>query len=246
MKLHTGCDMNEIECISMSVHYKVYNNEAKSIRRKILNVSTGGIISRESNGSAVVKALDEIDLLFKEGDRIGLVGHNGAGKTTLLRVLAGIYKPTGGSIRINGNVSTLFGLGGGLDQDLSGYENINRMCAISGIKTSNWSRIKKDVEEFTELGEFLKMPVRTYSAGMGVRLMFAVATSTNPEILLIDEVFGVGDVNFQEKAKSRMENLLKNAGIVVLSTHADDVITKYCNEKLTLEHGSIVSRTRIG
>ncbi|WP_245293597.1 ABC transporter ATP-binding protein [Pseudochrobactrum sp. B5] len=211
-----------------------------SLRNTLVAAGTGGIISRGTSNIITVKALDDISFTLNDGDRVGLIGHNGAGKSTLLRTLGGIYAPTAGSVCVEGRISTIFELGAGLDAELSGYENIIRMAMFLGATKSRARSFIPDIEEFTELGNFLAAPVHTYSAGMLTRLTFAISTAIQPEILLIDEVLGAGDASFQEKAKARMENVIKSASIFVLASHSTEMIKLYCNRTLQFEHGKLV------
>jgi ABC-type polysaccharide/polyol phosphate transport system ATPase subunit len=225
---------------NVGVAYPIYNAASKSLRRQLVSISTGGRVSSEGH-VATVQALDGINLDLKDGDRIGLVGHNGSGKTTLLRTMAGIFRPTRGRLRVEGRVSTVFGLGAGMDSELTGYENITRMAMLLGARREEAEAAIPGIEEFSELGQFLAMPVRTYSAGMTTRLLFGVATAVHPEILLVDEVLGAGDEGFQEKARQRMSEFVAKASIFVLASHAPDLMKQFCTRMIRLEHGKIVS-----
>ncbi|MFY0736506.1 ABC transporter ATP-binding protein [Aurantimonas sp. NFXS3] len=237
--------MAKISLQDVSIEYPIYNAGSLSLRHQILAVSTGGRISREDRRIVTVKALAGINLEIRKGDRIGLVGHNGSGKSTLLRTLAGIYTPTRGHITINGRVSTVFGLGAGMDTELTGYENIVRMGMMLGAtRAESKSRIP-DIEEFSELGDFLAMPVRTYSDGMKTRLSFGVATAAQPEILLVDEVLGAGDAEFQQRAQSRMVRFVERSSIFVLASHSTELLKKYCTQIIHLEHGQVVSQEAV-
>lgn len=187
----------------------------------------------------MVTALQNVSFELKDGDAIGLTGHNGAGKTTLLRAMAGIYTPTSGRITRIGRLATVFEIGAGIDRELSGYSNILRMGVMLGMEISEIEEKIPDIEEFTELGDFLQLPVRTYSTGMTMRLMFAVATSIRPEILLVDEMFGTGDAVFQKKAHARMKSLISSAKIFVFATHSPQLLQDYCNRLFVLEHGTL-------
>lgn len=229
-----------IEVQNATVEYPLYQGNSMSLRNTLVSAGTGGIISRGTSNIVTVKALDNISFTLNDGDRVGLIGHNGAGKSTLLRTLGGIYAPTAGNVRVEGRISTIFELGAGLDTELSGYENIIRMGMFLGATKSRARSFIPDIEEFTELGNFLAAPVHTYSAGMLTRLTFAISTAIQPEILLIDEVLGAGDASFQEKAKARMENVIKSARIFVLASHSTEMINLYCNRTLQFEHGRLV------
>ncbi|MCO6187960.1 ABC transporter ATP-binding protein [Rhizobium sp. L1K21] len=236
--------MSKIELKNATVEYPIYHADSMSLRNKIVSIGTGGTISRGVKNIVTVKALDDVSFTLEEGDRVGLIGHNGSGKSTLLRTLAGIYTPTGGSVTVDGKISTIFDLNAGLDTELSGYENIVRMAMFLGASGKKARAMIPEIEDFAELGDFLSMPVRTYSAGMLTRLAFAVATAVEPEILLIDEVIGAGDQRFQERAKERLINVVKSAKIMVLASHSDIMIELYCNRALTFEHGKLIKDER--
>jgi ABC-type polysaccharide/polyol phosphate transport system ATPase subunit len=224
----------------VGVAYPIYNAASQSLRNQIVSISTGGRVSAAKGHVATVQALEDINLDLNDGDRIGLVGHNGSGKTTLLRTMAGIFRPTRGSIRVEGRVSTVFGLGAGMDLELTGYENIIRMAMLLGATLVEARESISAIEEFTDLGQFLAMPVRTYSAGMMTRLLFGVATAVHPEILLIDEILGAGDAAFQDKARTRLSEFVNKASIFVLASHAPDLLRQFCTRLITLEHGRVV------
>jgi ABC-type polysaccharide/polyol phosphate transport system ATPase subunit len=224
---------------NVTVKYPIYNAKSMSIRSKLIDIGTGGYLSQASNDLVTVTALKEANFEFKDGDAIGLVGHNGAGKTTLLRCMAGIYAPIEGSVVTSGRIATIIELGSGLDLELSGYENIFRMGMLLNASRKELELAVPDIEEFTELGDFLNMPVSTYSSGMLMRLMFAVSTAVKPEILLVDEMFGTGDASFQKKAEHRMMELISASKIFVFASHSNDLIKKYCNRVFKLEHGTM-------
>jgi ABC-type polysaccharide/polyol phosphate transport system ATPase subunit len=223
----------------VTVQYPVYDLRAKSLRSQLVHISTGGRIEQSAGGVQLVTAVSEASFTLNDGDTVGLVGHNGAGKSTLLRTMAGVYHPASGVIRRQGRIATVFELGAGMDRELSGYENIVRMSLLLGIGQADIRAHMADIEDFTQLGEFLDLPVRTYSAGMATRLMFAVATSTRPDILLLDEIFGAGDAEFQERAAQRMETLISSVGIFVFASHDMSALKRYCRRFLHLEHGML-------
>ncbi len=210
-----------------------------SLRNQLLRISTGGLIEKEAGQYVTVTALKDVSFKLAVGDAVGLVGHNGAGKSTLLRTIAGIYHPEQGQVTSKGKVATVLEIGAGLEPELTGYENIINLGMMMGLSVSDCKRITPEIEEFTGLGDFLSLPVRTYSSGMTMRLMFAVATSVTPEILLIDEMFSTGDAEFQEKSQQRIKKLIANSKIFVFASHSPKLIKKYCNRIFQLEHGSL-------
>jgi len=231
--------MAQLRFDNVTVQYPVYGVRARSLRSHLVRISTGGRIERESSGVQIVTAVRDATFSLADGDRVGLVGHNGAGKSTLLRVMAGVYRPAAGQVLRAGRIATVFELGAGMDRELSGYENIVRMSLLLGLDLGQIRARMSDIETFTQLGQFLTLPVRTYSSGMATRLMFAVATSTRPDILLLDEIFGAGDAEFQEQAAQRMEALISSVGIFVFASHDIQTLKKYCRRFLRLEHGQV-------
>jgi lipopolysaccharide transport system ATP-binding protein len=228
----------------VSVRYPVYSARSKSLRNQLVRLSTGGLIERDAGNVEVVTALRDVSFELKDGDAVGLIGHNGAGKSTLLRTMAGVYQPTCGSIVREGRVATMLELGAGLDAELSGEENIVRMGLLMGMSLDEIARKTEAIIQFTQLGEFIRMPVRTYSSGMATRLMFAVATSTEPDILLVDEMFATGDAEFRTRAAERMESLMRSVGIMVFASHDMGLVERYCNRIFVLEHGTVTERER--
>ncbi len=185
------------------------------------------------------RALNNVSLDIKSQDRIGLLGRNGAGKSTLLRVMAKVYRPNSGSVLVNGKIASLFDVCLGMDAEATGYENIINLAIMRGFSKKMASSIVADVEEFTELGKFLSAPVRTYSSGMSMKLAFAVATAVAPEIILIDEVIGVGDAHFMKKANARIMSMIDRTQIVVLTSHSTDIIRQFCNKTIVLDKGEV-------
>lgn len=231
--------MAQIDLREVYVEFPIYNVNARSFKKQFIRLATGGSVMEDANKHVVVKALNNFSVTFKHGDRIGLVGHNGAGKSTLLKLLAGIYEPTQGDMSIQGHVSALLDIMHGIEGEFTGYENIMLRGTLLGLTRAEVKEKIKEIAEFTELGDYLAMPTRTYSSGMMMRLAFAVSAAINPEILLIDEVFGVGDKNFIEKAKQKMTSLLDKSSIVIMANHSDETIKKFCNKILHLEGGTI-------
>jgi ABC-type polysaccharide/polyol phosphate transport system, ATPase component len=186
-----------------------------------------------------VQALRDISLELEAGDRLAVVGRNGSGKTTLLRVIAGIYRPTSGTIDVRGKISTLFAMGMGMRPQSSGYRNIVLQAMIAGLSKKEAVGIIEDVKEFTELGDFLNLPVNSYSQGMAMRLKFAVSTAISPDILVMDEWVGAGDAEFRSKATDRMNKVFSDSGIAILASHSNALLKETCNKAIWLESGQL-------
>jgi ABC-type polysaccharide/polyol phosphate transport system ATPase subunit len=231
--------MASIRVNDVSVSFPVYSSGSRSLKNAVIAASTGGRIGQDE-GHVVVEALTNISLEIGHGDRVALMGHNGAGKTTLLRVLAGIFEPVTGAVLVDGRVTPLFDIQLGIDPESTGYENMILRGLYLGLSRADVLARVDSVAEFTELGEFLKFPVRTYSAGMQTRLAFAMATSIEPEILLLDEGIGAGDAAFVEKAARRLDSFIERAGILVLASHAPNLVRRLCNKAVVMEHGRVV------
>jgi len=225
---------------SVTLEYPIFDAD-RSFRTTLLRGSVGGRIGRSERAErrTVVRALSNLSLDICRGDRVGLLGPNGAGKSTLLRTLAGSYAPTSGELHVHGRISTLLGLGVGIDPDETGYENIVTGCLLLGLNGNQIDRVAADVIEFCELGPYIYMPVRTYSSGMLVRLAFGIATSVQPDILLIDEVLGVGDAKFAAKAEARVTRLMSSASALVLASHGNELLRRFCNKGLVLVAGTM-------
>jgi len=184
-----------------------------------------------------VRALQNVSLKLGHGDRLGILGHNGAGKSTLLRVMAGVYVPTTGRVIIDGSVSPLFNSSPGLDIDDTGYENILTCGMLLGMTREEVTRKTPEIAAFTELGDYLNLPVRAYSTGMVTRLGFAIATAIDPEILLLDEGLAAGDARFAEHANRRIDALVERSSILVLASHSEALIRARCNRAMLLDGG---------
>lgn len=222
-----------------SVEIPIFNAQARSLKNRLIKVATGGELGADAQGRVVVKALHNLSFELKDGDRVALLGHNGAGKTTLLRMLSGVYQPTSGEAIIQGEVGSLIDLSLGIDNEASGRENIFVRGALLGLKRQQIQDKISEIIEFSELGDFIDMPVRTYSSGMHLRLAFAVSTIVRPEILLMDEWLSVGDENFKHKAEARLSNLVAATKILVIATHSRALAETTCNRAIWLEHGQI-------
>ena len=212
----------------------------RSLQNRLLQGGTGGRIGHYADSKrACVRALENVTLTFEHGDRVGLIGHNGAGKTTLLRVLAGAYEPTRGHVARNGRTSALFNISRGIDAESTGYENILMRGLFMGLRAGQVRERMDEIAEFTELDHYLSMPVYTYSSGMRLRLAFAICTSFDTEILLMDEWLSVGDKTFVSKAKKRLDRLVERAGVLVLASHNVALMKRICNKGVVLESGRV-------
>jgi ABC-type polysaccharide/polyol phosphate transport system ATPase subunit len=221
----------------VSVEFPIYNSMGRSLRHTLFR-SVGGQVAAH-NEVVTVKALSGITLDLKPGDRLGIIGHNGAGKTTLLRVFAGAYWPTTGTIESGGTRTALTDIGMGLDGELTGYENIVNKLVLMGLNFAEAKSRIPEIEEFSELGEYLGLPMRTYSTGMYLRLAFAVSTTLVPDILILDEMIGAGDARFIEKAKQRTDEFLNKTKIMLISSHDLALLKRYCNKVLWLDGGKV-------
>jgi ABC-type polysaccharide/polyol phosphate transport system ATPase subunit len=232
--------MASIDLVNVSVEFPVYTSVGRSIRAEMLRRIGGRIQEGYERGRLVVRALRNINLSLRPGHRLGLIGANGAGKSTLLRLLSGVYEPPIGSIKVSGNVSSMLDVMLGIDLELNGYDNIILRGVLLGMSITEVRAMTPEIAEFSELGEFLQLPVRTYSAGMMLRLAFAISTATRPDIVLLDEVIGVGDQAFAAKAKARLQEMVDNASILVLASHDYSVLSRFCNQIAVLQAGEIV------
>lgn len=234
--------MASITLQNVQVDIVMFDATSRSLKNKVLAAATGGQIRpREGRGKLTVRAIDDLTLDLPHGTRLGLVGHNGAGKSTLLRVLAGIYEPTGGSLRVEGGTAALFDIGFGMDPDASGWDNIILRGMLIGYSRKEIEARQTEIGEATGLGEFLNMPIRTYSAGMSTRLAFAISTSISPEVLLIDEGIGAGDAAFLEQAERRLNEFIGQAGMLIMASHSEELLRKWCTTGLWMEHGKMRS-----
>jgi ABC-type polysaccharide/polyol phosphate transport system ATPase subunit len=228
-----------IRAEGLTVDLPIYNVTARSLRREVFDLAVGGKLMRKGKDQVMVRALTNVNFDVGNGERVGVVGHNGAGKTTLLRVVAGVYAPTKGRVAIDGSVSALFGAGIGLDPEATGIENIRLLGAFHGLTKKGTDAITPDIVDFCELGAFIDLPVKTYSAGMITRLSFAVATSFEPDVLVLDEWLGAGDASFVNKAQARVESFVSRARVVLLASHSDTIISRFCTRVLWLEHSKV-------
>ncbi len=232
--------MAEIKLENVSVEIPVFNSQGRSLKKAIMGMATGGKIGLTESGKTVVKSLENINLVVSNHERIGLLGHNGAGKSTLLRVLGKVYAPTSGKAFIHGSIGSLIDISLGIDTEATGLENIFLRGALLGIPKKRIIDELPQIIDFSELGDFINMPVRTYSTGMHMRLAFAVSTIIRPEILLMDEWLSVGDQGFQKKAEARLTEIVNQSNILVIASHSRELIEKCCTRAVWLEHGKIV------
>ena len=232
--------MSSIEVSHAHLDYPLVGIGHRSLKTRLLGAAIGGRIS-SVDAVPVVKALQDITFALKAGDRLGLVGHNGAGKSTLLKVLAGIYQPTSGAVKARGRIVSTLNISLGMEPEATGFENIIIRGLLMGMKRSEINKKLEEIAAFTELGDYLNMPVRIYSSGMIARLAFATVTAMNSDILLMDEVIGTGDAAFMDKAEKRLNEFMNRNKIIVLASHSDHVIKKFCNKAVLLEHGQIIS-----
>ncbi|HET6306509.1 MAG TPA: ABC transporter ATP-binding protein [Rhodopila sp.] len=229
-----------IEVDNLSVLFPLYHGSARSLKKMVVAAASGRL-GKDQQQRIVVRALSDINLRLGSGDRLGLVGTNGAGKTTLLRVLAGIYEPVLGRLRVQGSLNALLDPNLGMNMELTGRENILLRGLYNGLPRSALPRLEEDVAEFAQLADFIDLPVRIYSAGMVVRLGFALATAIKPQILLMDEWFLAGDAVFLDKARHRLEEMVRGAEILVLSSHQADIVRTWCSRVLWLDQGKVVA-----
>jgi lipopolysaccharide transport system ATP-binding protein len=227
--------MAQIELDRVSLTFNIRQNSKVTFKEFVVQ----RLGRRAAAQRMQVKALQNVSLSIQEGQRVGIIGHNGAGKSTLLRLLAGIYPPTGGQRLVEGRISSLFDITLGFESEASGWENIGYRSYLQGETPHTIKDKIQPIADFSELGDFLKLPVRYYSAGMSVRLAFSIATAIEPEILLVDEVLSVGDLAFQDKARRRMYDMMSKAKIIVMVSHDLASIEKFCNRVVWMEHGAV-------
>lgn len=231
----------ELTLDNVSVSFPIYHGGSRSLKKNILFSGSGGHLANDASHRVVVDALRNISTEIRAGDRVALVGSNGAGKTTLLRVMAGIYEPAVGTVTSCGRISPMFDIGLGIDPEISGYENIRMRGLILGMTPQQIEAQMQDIIDFTELGNFLEIPLRTYSSGMLTRLTFAVATCFAPEILLMDEWIMAGDAAFMARARHRIDGFISKASILVLASHNVDTCRQFCDKALWMDQGKIIA-----
>lgn len=227
------------------VEFPIYNARGRSLRSNLFR-RVGGQLAADDRDVVSVQALRDVSLALRPGDRLGIVGHNGAGKSTLLRVFSGAYEPSRGTAEIVGTVSSLLDMTMGMDPELTGIENIVLRGVLIGLSMEESRALAPEIAEFSELGDYLNLPLRTYSTGMRLRLAFAVSTSRHRDILLLDELIGVGDASFAAKARRRVQQMMDGASILALASHAPGVIKQYCNRAILLRDGTVVADGDVG
>ncbi len=240
--------MASVEVSGLSIDFPIYHGSSRSLKRSLFAAASGALgggrtasrLGEDRQHRVVVQALRDVSFSLRSGDRLGLVGHNGAGKTTLLRALAGIYEPVVGQVRIAGRLGVLLDTNLGMNTDLTGRENIMLRGLYFGLSKPEIARLEEDVREFANLAEFMDLPLRFYSSGMVVRLAFAMATSIRPQVLLMDEWFLAGDADFMVRAQARLEEMVRGAEILVLSSHVAVVMQKWCDRVIWMDQGRIV------
>lgn len=227
--------MAYIRLKDVSISYPIFNAHSRSLRTALFSRLGGKIVSH--NQTVVIEAIKNLNLNLEDGERIALLGHNGAGKTTLLRALAGVYVPQSGHIESKGLITSFTDITLGMDTEANGWDNIIFRCAFMGLSYAQARELSPSIAEFSELGEFLDMPVRTYSAGMFVRLAFAISTSIKPDIVIMDEMITAGDAQFISKARKRIESLLGEASIFVIASHDLQITQQFCKNAIWLDKG---------
>lgn len=222
-----------IEVSDVTMRFRLNNDKILSLKEFVTTALRGKLQYNDFT------ALEHVSFEVKKGETLGLIGRNGAGKSTMLKVISGILKPTEGSVTCRGNVVPMLELGSGFDFDLTGRENIFLNGAILGYSKEFLHEKYDEIVEFSELGQFIEVPIRNYSSGMLARLAFSIATVVNPEILIVDEILSVGDAAFQEKSKKRMLELMGGGTTVLFVSHSLEQIREMCNRVVWLEHGNV-------
>jgi ABC-2 type transport system ATP-binding protein len=229
-----------IDIEDAAVDFPIFDAKTRSLKKAVLG-RAGGRIGTDSK-VPIIEALRNINIALRQGDRVALVGHNGAGKSTLLRLMAGIYEPTRGRARVTGKVAPVFDLAVGMDPEISGLENIIIRGLFLGMTRKQMEKRIDEITDFTELGDYIQMPLRTYSTGMRVRLALGVVTSIDPEILLLDEGIGAVDAAFLDKARTRLVDLVKRSGLLVFASHSDEFLMELCDTAIWMDEGHVKMR----
>ena len=230
--------MSSVIAQNINISFPLRSSSYFSLRASILKNTFGGRISGH-HSTLQINALKDVSFNLKDGDRAGLIGHNGAGKSTLLRTLAGVYSPASGSLNIEGVITSLLDISMGMDLEATGIENIRMRGVMMGLSLDQINMFENEISEFSELGEYLYIPVRTYSSGMHLRLAFATSTAIQPEILLLDEWLSVGDQAFKEKSEKRMADIVDSTKILVIASHSVELINNVCNRFFLISSGTV-------
>lgn len=236
--------MARIDAENLSIEFPLYHLGARSLKKRLLSATPLRLRTDNAN-RVVVSALRDLSFSIGRGERVALVGHNGAGKTTLLRTLAGVYEPVAGKLTVEGEIGSLIDPGAGMDAECTGRENVVLRALYRGMDDQQARELTEEVAAFSGLGEFFDVPVRGYSAGMSIRLAFAMATAMAPEVLLMDEWFSAGDAEFKDKAQARLERLVTDAEILVIATHDMETARMWCDRAIRLDAGRVVADGRL-
>jgi len=228
--------MSLIDVSGVDVEFPIYHGNSRSLKRTVFAAARGRV-GEDARHRLSVHALRDVTFTLKPGERLGLIGHNGAGKTTLLRTLAGIYEPAVGRVRVQGTLGVLLDANLGMNAEMTGRENIVLRGLTNGLSRAAIRRLEEDVQAFADLDAFLDLPLRFYSSGMVVRLGFAMATAIRPQVLLMDEWFLAGDAAFMVKAKARLEDMVRGAEILVLSSHNNDIVREWSTRVIWMDQG---------
>ncbi len=229
--------MAYIDFQHVGVDFPIFASQNRSFKKSLMNIATGGRIASDASSAPVVRALDDINLRIEDGERVGLLGCNGSGKSTLLRVLGGVYAPTTGRAEVSGSIGSLLDINLGTDGESTGIENIYLRGTLLGMTREEIDRELPKMVEYSELGNFINLPMKTYSSGMQMRVAFTVSTQSASDILLMDEWLAVGDQNFQRKAEERLSRLVEQTKILVIASHSQDLIKRVCTRAVWLDHG---------
>ena len=222
---------------NVTLDYYVYSVRAQSLRNAVFNLAVGGKLYKDQGDVTVVRAVENVSFELKEGDRLALIGHNGSGKTSLLKIIAGVYHPAKGRVEVQGSLTSMIASGAGMDSEATGLQNIRKLGQMRMIPNKVIDESIGKIVEFSGLGDFVRLPVKTFSMGMMSRLMFACATEFEADILVLDEWLSAGDADFNRKAATRMETFVEKSKIMVLGTHDVGLVERVCNKVLVLDAG---------
>lgn len=229
-----------IEIENLNIDFPVYSNTSRSIKKQIFNKNLFKRVSKIDSTHVAVNALKNLNLSIIPGDRLGILGKNGAGKSTFLRVLNGIYQPSSGVLSVRGTLNALIDIGLGLDGEATGRENIFLQGLLLRMPYATIASKLEEIIDFSELGEFIDLPISSYSSGMLLRLAFSIYTSAKPDILVMDEWLSVGDLNFQKKAEGRLLNMVESSKIVIMASHSEELVRAISNRVIWMEGGKII------